>query len=132
MRSFDSRNLFGCAAGDDTPALGAAFRTKIYYEVSILDHVEIMFDHNHRVANADQTLEHVEQLVHISEMKSGGWLIENVNRSPGRALGKFFRQFDSLRFTPRDGGRRLAQLDIAQPDVEKRLQLGFDLRDILE
>src|ERR1043165_5131696 len=59
-------------------------------------------------------------------------LVKNVNRSPRGAFRKFFRELDTLRLTTRKRRRRLAQLDVTQTDVEQRLQLLIDLRNVFQ
>ena len=91
MRSLDGRDLFGRAAGDDASAVRAAFWSKIDDEVCALDHVEIMLNHDDCVADADESLKHVEQLMHISEVKPGGRLIQDINCPSGGPFGKLRR-----------------------------------------
>ncbi len=50
----------------------------------------------------------------------------------GRALRQFLGELDALRFAARKRGRRLAELDVAEADVEQRLELLLDLRDVLK
>src|SRR5262249_47771970 len=64
--------------------------------------------------------------------KSRGRLVENVERPPGPALGKLFRQLHALRFAARQRRCRLTELDIAEPDVLERPQLVGNGREILE
>ena len=47
-------------------------------------------------------------------------------------LAQFLGQLDALRFAARKRGGRLAQVHVAQPDVVQRLQLGADLRNVLQ
>ena len=77
-------DFFRRAAGDHTAAMRAAFRSEIDDVVRALDDVEVVLDNDHRVAETDQPLQHIEQFVNVCEVKPGGWLIENVNR-PARS-----------------------------------------------
>ena len=65
-------------------------------------------------------------------MQAGGWLIQNVQRSPRLAAGKFARELGALRFTARERGGRLPQLHVAEPDVDECLQLLLDRGNIFE
>src|ERR671936_3043573 len=62
------------------------------------------------------------------EMKTGRWLVEDVERAPGVALGEFEGKLHALRFTARERSGRLAQSHVAQTDVDERLQLARDRR----
>ena len=83
------------------------------------------------VAQFHQTLQHVEQLAHIVEVQAGGRLIEQIEGAAGLPLAQFLRQLDALRFAARKRGGRLAQVHVAQADIEQRLQLGTNLREVL-
>ena len=71
-------DLFRRTFRNDRSALRAAFGTKVDQVVGSLDHDEVMFDHEHRVAQVDQALEHFQERTHIVEMKAGGRFVEDV------------------------------------------------------
>ena len=48
--------------------------------VGLLDHVEIVLDHEHRVAAVDEPLQHLEQLLDVGEVQPGRRLVEDVER----------------------------------------------------
>ncbi len=96
MRAAHGRNFFRRAAGDDSTTMRAAFGPQVNNEIGALYDVEVVLDDDDCVAKTHQTLKHVKQLVDVGEVEPGGWLIENVNRSSGRSLGKFFGQLNSL------------------------------------
>ena len=54
--------------------------------VSRLNHVEIVFDHQHCIAQRNQSLQDVQKLVHVRKVKAGGRLVKNINGAPGRAF----------------------------------------------
>ena len=58
----DAQDLLGRAARHHLAALLAAFRTHVDDPVGRLDHVQLMLDHHHRVAQIHQPLQHVQQL----------------------------------------------------------------------
>ena len=51
---------------------------------------------------------------------------------PGRDLAELGRELDALRLAARERRRRLAELDVVEPDVVQRLQAAADLRDLRE
>ena len=53
----------------------AALRTEIDQVVRLLDHVEVVLDHEHGVAAVDQPLQHLEQLLDVGEVETGGRLV---------------------------------------------------------
>ena len=78
------------------------------------------------VAGVAQLVQHRQQQLDVGEVQPGGRLVEDVQRAPGVALAKLQRQLHALRLAARQRGRALAQLDVAQADVEQRLQLARD------
>src|SRR5205807_1088569 len=113
-------------------AVRAAFGSKVDQKVGALNDVQVVLDDDYSVAEANQPLQHVEQLAHISEMEPSGWFVKNVNSSSRGAFGKFFRQLDALSFAARKCRCRLAQFDVTQTDVEQRLKFLLDLRNVLQ
>ena len=80
----------------------------------------------------DELLKNIEQLVNVSEMQPGSGFVEYVDRFTCRAFREFLREFDTLRFPTAQSRGRLPDLDITQTDVEQRLELLFDLRNVLQ
>ena len=105
------------------PAARAALGPEVDDPVRGLDHVEVVLDHEHRVAVVDQPVEHLEQLLDVGEVEAGRRLVEEVERLPGRAPRELGRQLDALRLAAGERRRRLAEVDVAEPDVEQRLEL---------
>ena len=73
-----------------------------------------MLDDNHRIASIYQFLKHIHQNADVFEMKTGGWLIQDVERLAGITFGKFGSKFHSLAFSARKGSGALSQLDVTQ------------------
>ncbi len=48
------------ALGDDVAAFLACLGAEIDYPIGRLDHVEVVLDHNHGIAQVDQAVENVE------------------------------------------------------------------------
>ena len=104
----------------------AAFGAQVDDPVRRLDHVEVVLDHEDRVAGVDQPVEHLEQLLDVGEVETGRRLVEDVERPAGRAPRQLGGQLDPLRLAAGERGRRLAELDVAQADVVQRLELRRD------
>src|SRR5512133_988413 len=59
----DLHHVLGRADGDELAARLAAFRPEVDHPVGLLDHVEVVLDHDHRVAAVDEALQRLEQLL---------------------------------------------------------------------
>ena len=59
-----------------------------------------MFDDHNGGALKDESIKSAQQLTDISEVQSGGGLIENEERVFGGGFGKIRSEFDSLGFAP--------------------------------
>jgi hypothetical protein len=78
-------------------------RPEVDDPVGGLDDVEVMLDNQHRVAVVDEPVEHLEQHAHVLEMEPCGWLVEDVQRALGIALGQLGCELHALRFTAGEG-----------------------------
>jgi hypothetical protein len=125
-------DLLRGARDDHTAAIFAAVRTKIDDPVGRLDDVQVVLDHDDRIAEVHQALEDVEQLAHVVEMQAGGGLVQQVEGAAGLAFAQFLGQLDALGLAAGERGGGLAEVDVSQADVVEGLQLGLDLRDVLE
>src|ERR1044072_5320665 len=128
----DARDLFRGATGDDAAAAYAALWAEVYDVVGRLDNVEVVLDDDDGVAQRDEALQHVEQLVYVCEVEPRRRLVEDVDGAPRRTFRQLARELDALRLAARKGCRRLSELDVAEPHVEQGLELLLDLRDVLK
>ena len=80
----------------------------------------------------DEAVQDLEQPLDVGEVQAGRRLVEDVERAAGRDLRELGRELDALRLAARQRRRRLAEADVAEPDVVERLQPPADLRDVLE
>ena len=113
-------DFFG-GAGDDELAAGfAAFGADFDDPIGGLDDIEVVLDHQHRVAVVDEVVEHLEQQFDVGEVKSGGWLVEQVESATGGLLYELAGEFDPLGLAAGEGGRRLAELHVVEADIVKR------------
>src|SRR5262249_50825749 len=102
---------------DNFTAAGAAFRPEVDYPVGRLDHIEVVFNDNDRVAGFHKAMKNAQELVDIVEMKTGCWLVQNVECLPGAATAKLASELDSLRLASGKGRGGLPELDIVQTDI---------------
>src|SRR5712672_3637942 len=65
-------------------------------------------------------------------MQSGCGLVQNIKRAPGLPLGKLTREFNSLRFSARQGRGRLAELHVAESDFHDGGKLLLNLRNVFK
>src|SRR5215213_4759808 len=110
----------------------AALRPEVDDPVGLLDHVEVVLDHEHRVARVDEPLQHLEQLLDVGEVEAGRRLVEDVERPARRHLRQLGGQLDPLRLAARERRRRLTELDVVEADVVERLEAAAELRDLAE
>ena len=96
--------VFGRACADNLPATGTAFGTDIDHPVGRFDHVEIVFDDQHRIAGVDKVLQHFQQQLDVGKMQTGRRFVQHVQCFAGAALDQFAGQLDSLGFTARQRG----------------------------
>ena len=102
------RNLLGCPLDHNLTTRRAALRPHVDDPVGRLDYIEIMLDHQHRVAHFNQPVEDDQQRVDVGEVQSGRRLIENIECAGRRGLAQYGGQFDALRFAARKRVRRLS------------------------
>jgi hypothetical protein len=124
MRLRDQRDLLRRAGGNDRAAAVAAFGAEVDDPVSGLDDIEVVLDHDNRVAVVDEALQHAQQLLDVVEVQARGRLVEDVERAAGVALAEFAREFHALRFAARQRRRALAQLDVGEADVHQRFEFA--------
>ena len=120
------------ALGDDRATAGAAFGTHVDDPVRGLDDVQVVLDHEHRVALVDKRLQHTEQLRDILEVQAGGRFVEDVDGPAGGALLQLGGQLDPLRLATRQRRGRLPEPDVAEADVDQRVEVAGDAADRLE
>ena len=113
--------------GNHAAAIFSTLGAQINEPVGVADHIEIVLDDDDRVAEVGEPVQDVEQLLDVVEVQAGGRFIEQVERFAGLTFGEFAGEFDSLRFSSRECDRRLAEMNVAQADINQRLQLLLDL-----
>ena len=77
-------------------------------------------------------MEDFEELAHVVEVKAGGGLVEQVESAAGLALGKLAGQLHALRFAAGERGGALAEMYIAEADIDEGLQLLANVGHVCE
>ena len=126
------RDFCGAAFADDAAAVFAAFGAEVEDPVGVADHVEIVLDDDDRVAEIGEAVQDFEQLAHIVEVQAGGGLVEQIEGAAGLALGEFAGQLHALGLAAGERGGALAEVDVAEADIDERLQLLADLGHVGE
>ena len=125
-------NLLRRADGHNFAAAGAAFGAEIDNPIGRFDHVQIVLDHQHRVAGVDQVVQHFQQHLNVGKVQPGGRLVEQIERAAGAPFHQLAGQLDALRLAAGKRRRRLAELQVIQAHVVQRLQLAADVGNVLE
>ena len=113
-------------------AFGARFGAQVDDPVGRFDDVEVVLDHDDRVALVDEAVEHFEQFGEVVEVEAGGGFVEQVERLAGVGPSKLGREFHALGFAAGERRRALAEREVVEADVAQRLQDAADLWDVGE
>ena len=110
----------GVPAATNLSAFLAAFRAEVDDPVGALDDLEIVLDHDDRIARFDQALEQSDEKRNIIEVQSGRRLVEDEQVSgfsfPVSGLAKVPDEFQPLRFAAGESVERLAKAQITESD----------------
>ncbi len=128
----DLGHVLGRSLGNDASASLAAFWSQVDKPVGRLDHVEIVLDDDDGVALRGESVEDLQQLSHVVEVKTSGRLVENVEGPSGPFLDQFSCKLDPLRLAARERRRGLAELQVIEADIVQRLKHRGDFGDIGE
>jgi hypothetical protein len=147
------REFFRRVHDDHPTAAFAALGSEVKDPVGFGPQVQIMLNHDHRVAGIDQAVQDRNQPFDIGHVQTRGRLIENVYRGFNQESGYFgcltgfaffaslapvdhdlwhpgFRefsdQFDSLGLSPREGRTGLTKGQVTQADILQNLELILD------
>src|SRR6478609_7421114 len=71
--------LFRRADRDKLAAGVAAFGAEVYQPVGGLDDVEVVLDHQNRVAAVGEPLQDVEQALDVGKVQAGGRLVQDID-----------------------------------------------------
>ncbi len=126
-------HLGGSTGADDLTALVATVRSQIDDPVRRADHVEVVFDHEQRMARRQQFAERPEKLRDVVEMQPRRRLIKQEQlavmrgaRGHRSGFGQVTGQLQTLRLASGKSRYGLSQLDVFEPDVCERRQTRCD------
>ena len=126
-------HIVGRAYGHHLAARFAAFGAEVEQPVAGADHVQVVFNHQQRMAGVKQLTQGAHKFGDVVEMQTRGGLIEHKQRAAfghrlaaaGGAFGGLGQkpcQLEALCFAARQGRHRLAELYVLQPHVHDGLQ----------
>ena len=87
--------------------------------VGVGHHRLVVLDDDDRLAGVDEPVEQAEQLLDVGEVQAGGRLVEDVDVA---LLGHVGGQLEPLALAARQRGQRLAEAEVAEPDVGEPLE----------
>ena len=122
----------GVPAATIVPPPVPPLRPEIDDPIRGLDHIEVVLDHEDGVPAIDQGVQDLEEHAHVLEVQAGRRFVQDVEGAAGVPLGEFGRELHALRLATGEGGRALAEVDVAEPDPVQRLQFVMDPRLVLE
>ena len=83
------------------PPAASALGTQIDDMVRRLDHVHVVFDDDDGVAGVDKAVKAVQQTLDVSQMETGGGLVEDVhNMTTALQLAELGSELDTLSLAP--------------------------------
>ncbi len=97
-----------------------------------LNQLEIVLDHEHRVALVHQALEGADQPPDVLHVEPGGGLIKEEERVTVGPPREVRHQLDALRLTARERRRRLPEGQVAEPHIHHQPQRAAQQRVVLE
>src|SRR6185437_8086012 len=95
-------------------------------------HVEVVLDDDDGVAEVGEAVEDFEEAAHVVEVEAGGGLVKQIKSAAGLALAEFAGNLHALGFAAGERGCRLAEVNVAESDIDEGLQLLIDLGDVGE
>src|SRR5215472_10062982 len=98
----------------DPPAVVAGAGAEVDDPVGVRHHREVVLDDDHRLSRIHQSVEQPEQLLDVGQVQAAGRLVEHVDTAVG---GHLDGQLEPLPLATGEGGERLAEPEVAQPDV---------------
>ena len=108
-----------CALEDDPAALVAGAGTEVDDPVGVRHDPLVVLDDDDRLAGVDEPVEQAEQLLDVGEVEAGGRLVEDVDAA---LLGHLGGHLEPLQLAAGQRRQRLAEAEVAQPDVGEPLE----------
>ena len=107
------------ALEDDAAAVVAGARAEVDDPVGVRHHGLVVLDHDDRLAGVDEPVEQAEQLLDVGEVEAAGRLVEDVDAA---LLAQVGGELEPLPLAARERGERLAEREVAEPDVGEPVQ----------
>ena len=107
-------------------AVLAGARADVDHVVGSPDRVLVVFDDDHRVAQAAQALEGFDQPVVVALVQADRRLVEHVQHAD-QAGADLAGQADALGLATRQGGGATVQVEVVEAHVDQKAQAGVDL-----
>ena len=135
VRTFVARDLLGRALGDEAAAAVAPLGTEINDPIGLGNQVQVMFDDDDGMTSVHQALQHFDQPLHVRHVQADGRFLKNEKVSAWAAIEEvwFFEpgeqvrnELDALSFAAAKRRAGLAQLQVTQTGIAKRLQRALD------
>ena len=126
------RHVLRRPLGHQLAAAVSRQRPEVDQPIGVLDQIEVVLDQYDGIAGVHKPMQHVHELRAVVERKPGSRLIEYVERAARRPFRQFGRQLDSLGLAAAQRRCRLAEPDVAEADVDQRIQLVANAGDVLE
>jgi len=104
----------GRALEHDPPAVVARAWAEVDDPVGVGHNGLVVLDHDHRLAAVDETVQQAKQVRHVGEMKASGRLVEHVYAA---VAAQVRGQLEALPLAAGQGGERLADAQVAEPDI---------------
>ena len=104
----------GRALENDPAAVLAGARTEVDDPVGVRHDRLMVLDDDDRLAGVDQPVEQSEQLFDVGQVEAGGRLVEDVDTA---LVGHVGGQLEPLPFAAGQRGERLAEAEVAEPNV---------------
>ena len=114
----------GRAVRDDAATAFAALGAHVEEVVGVADDVEVVLDDDDGVAEVGEAVQDFEQLADVVEVEAGGGLVEEIEGAAGLALGELAGELHALGFAAGERGGGLAEMDVAEADVDEGLELA--------
>src|SRR5262249_28201067 len=106
-----------------------AFGAQVDDVVCRLDDIQVVLDHDYRMAIVDQAVQADQQAVDVGEVQTGGGLVEDVQVVLAAfELAELAGELDALGLAAGEDRRGVAQLEIAQAKILQDADLAGDRR----
>src|SRR5678815_1963160 len=120
--SYTPGHLLRGTRGHNLATLNTAVRPEINNPVGGLNDVQMVLDNDYRVAQVCQSIENVEQLFHVVEVKASRRFVKDIQGLASRPFAKLLCELDALRLATRKGRSGLSQTNVTQSHVDEGLQ----------